>query len=322
MRSNDNMCRVLITGASGFAGRALVAALAQQSHSVRAASRRAQPSVFPPGVEIAAHGDFTADVDWRPLLRGIDKVVHLAGIGHTGRGIAATAYDRVNHLATAAFAGAAAQAGVRQFVFVSSVRAQCGATADHAVTERDPPAPTDAYGRSKLAAEQALRTARVPFTILRPALLYGPGGKGNFALLVRAAASRWPLPLKGFGNRRSLLGVDNLISAITFVLQSEAALGETFVVADPGIPPPLADVVATLRQAQGRRKLLLPMPPHYVGFLLRLIGRHDLWQRIGGNLRVDPSKLIAAGWHPRHDTRAGLTALAKVQPTSGRLADS
>jgi UDP-glucose 4-epimerase len=152
----------------------------------------------------------------------------------------------------------------------------------------------------------------VPFTILRPVVLYGPGVKGNLALLARAAATRLPLPVKDFANRRSLLGIDNFISALAFVLATPSTIGETYVVADPGIPPRLSDVFVTLRQAQGRRAFIMPMSPDYIELPLRLFRRTDVWHRIGGNLRVDAGKLIAAGWRPAHDTRDGLTAMAQA----------
>ena len=303
--------RTLVTGASGFIGRAVVTAFAQRGVALRAAVRRPPQPPFPAAIEVVQHPDLAQPIDWRPLLDGIDQVIHLAGIAHIGRGVAPELYDRVNRLATAQLAAAAAAAGVRHFVFVSSIRAQNGPAADHALTERDPATPTDAYGRSKLAAEAAVRAAGVPFTILRPALLYGPGVKGNFALLARAAASPLPLPVKDFGNRRSLLGIDNFISALAFVLATPATLGETYVVADPGMPPPLWAVLATLRQAAGRRPLILPMPKHYVEIALRLMGRADLWDRLGGSLRVDAGKLMAAGWQPPHDTLAGLAAMVR-----------
>lgn len=303
------MTRVLVTGASGFIGRAVVAAFAQDGRAVRAAVRR--PIAFADGVEVVQHPDLAQPIDWRPLLDGVDQVVHLAGIAHTG-GVDAALYDRVNRQATAELAAAAVEAGVGHFVFVSSIRAQSGPAADHALTEQDAPAPTDAYGRSKLAAEEAVRLSGAPATILRPVLVYGLGVKGNFALLLRAAASPWPLPLRDFGNRRSMLGIDNAISALAFVLATPATQGETYVLADPGMPPRLADVMAGLREGLGRRPLLLPMPPHYLELPLRLFGRADLWDRFGGNLRVDVGKLVAAGWRPLHDTRAGLVALAQA----------
>jgi nucleoside-diphosphate-sugar epimerase len=303
--------RVLVTGASGFVGRAVVTAFAHDGHAVRAAVRRPPQPAFAAGIEVAQHPDLSQSFDWAPLLDGVDQVVHLAGIAHTG-GVAPDLYDRVNRQATAELAAAAARSGIRHFVFVSSVRAQTGPSADHALTERDEPAPTDAYGRSKLAAEGVVRASGVPFTVLRPALFYGPGVKGNFALLLRAALSRWPLPLRNFVNRRSLVSIDNFIAALTFVLSSPATIGETYVVADPGIPPRLPDLIATLRKARGRRPLIFPLPTHYVEAPLRALHRDDVWERLGGNLRVDSGKLIAAGWRPVHDTWGGLAALVEA----------
>jgi nucleoside-diphosphate-sugar epimerase len=306
------MTRVLVTGASGFIGRAAVASLAADGSTVRAAVRQPPPTRFPDGVELAQHSDLTEPVDWQPLLSGIDQVVHLAGIAHIGSGADAAAYDRVNRQATSQLATAAARAGVKRFVFVSSIRAQSGPAADHALTEQDTPAPTEPYGRSKLAAEEAVRTAGAPFTILRPVLLYGPGAKGNFAVLARAAATPLPLPVKDFINRRSMLSIDNFVSALKFVLATPATAGETYVLADPGMPLRLADVIATLRHAAGHRPFIMSMSTEYLEIVLRTLGRTDAWARIGGNLRVDPGKLIAAGWRPQYDTRGGLTAMIQA----------
>ena len=135
-------------------------------------------------------------------------------------------------------------------------------------------------------------------------------------MLLRAALSPWPLPVKDFVNRRSLLGIDNFTSALSFVLSAPAAKGETYVVADPGIPLRLPDIMATLRQAQGRRPLIIPMPTSYLEIPLRFMGRDDLWERLGCNLRVDPGRLLAAGWQPAHDTPAGLAALVQDKSRS------
>ena len=303
------MTRILVTGASGFIGRFVSASLAEQGYTIRAAVRRLPHPPLAAGIEVVEQPDLAEAFDWRPLLAGVDKVIHLAGIAHAG-GTAAALYDAVNRLGTARLAAAAARAAIDHFVFISSIRAQSGPWADHALSERDAPTPTDAYGRSKLAAEAAVAAAGVPFTILRPVAVYGVGVKGNFALLLRAALSGWPLPVQDFTNRRSLLSIDNFVSAVTLVLSSQAARGEIFIVADPGMPPRLADVFAILRRAQGRRPLILPMPRHYVKNSLRLIGRGELWHSLGGNLRVDVAKLLACGWQPAHDTRSGLAALA------------
>ena len=300
--------RVLVTGASGFIGNALVIALGATGHEVRAALRRPGQFDFPIRVEIVRHADLASPIDWMPLLVSVDAVVHLAGIAHVGSDVPDALYDRVNHLATAELAAAAKRAGVKRFVFISSIRAQSGPTADHVLTEADDPRPTDAYGRSKLAAEAAVRASGVHFTILRPVLIYGSGVKGNFAALARLAALPLPLPFAAFRNMRSLLGRDNLITAVLFVLGNTASSGETNLVADPE-PLSVADIIAAVRQGLGRSPGLLNVPPSLVHMLLRISGRESLWSRLSGDLVVAPDKLIHAGWRPRSDTRAALARI-------------
>ena len=298
---------ILVTGASGFVGRSLVTELASLGYPVRAAMR--QPAdVFPRSVEVVAVSDLTRPVEWRALLKGVDAVVHLAGIAHAGPGIAEEVYDRVNRLATAELANAARASGVRHLVFISSIRAQSGPTAPAIVRETDTPQPTDAYGRSKLAAEEAVRAAGVPYTILRPVLIYGPDVKGNFARLIGLARVAWPLPLALCRNRRSLLARQNLVSAINFALLHPPATGDTYLVADPQ-PLMLAEIVSSLRKGLGRSPGLLPVPPALISLAAMAAGRNDDWQRIGGSLVADPGKLLAAGWTPAVTTRDGLAAL-------------
>ena len=301
--------RVLVTGASGFIGRALVADLATAGHPVRAAMR--QPAdVFARQVEVIAVSDLTRPVEWRALLKGIETVVHLAGIAHAGSGIAEETYDRVNRLATAELAAAAKSIGIRRLIFASSIRAQSGPVADHPLNESDPPRPTDAYGRSKLAAEEALRGSGVPYTILRPVLVYGSGVKGNLARLMSLSRTPWPLPFGLFSNRRSLLARQNLIGAIHFALENAMTANETYVVADAE-PLTLAEIVAALRAGHDRRPGLLPIPKTVVAAALKATGRADAWARLGGELRVSPAKLLQAGWRPTVQTREGLAAMAR-----------
>lgn len=302
--------RVLVTGATGFLGRPVVAAFAGDGQIVRAAVRRAPVPPFGDGVEAIQHPDLAGSFDWRPLLDGVDTVIHLAGIERS-RGIRPALYDLINHQATARLANAAAQAGIRHFIYVSSLSAQNGPAADHALTERDAAAPIDAQGRSKLAAENAVRASGVPFTILRPVPVYGPGMTGGLAFLLRAAVSPVPLPVRDFTNRRSYLGIDNFLSALRFVVAAPAASGEVYLVADPGIPPNMADLITAIRHAEGRRALLLPSQVQYAEMPLRMMRLGNLWDRYCGNLRVNPGKLIAAGWHPLYDTRTGLARLTQ-----------
>lgn len=301
---------MLVTGASGFIGRALVEDFAAAGDKVRAAMR-VPADIFPRAVEVVAVSDLARPVEWPPLLKGIDTVIHLAGTAHAEGREAADIYDRVNRAATAELAAAARKVSIRRLVFVSSIRAQSGPSADRVLTEADPPCPTDAYGRSKLAAEGAVRASGVPFTILRPVLVYGPGVKGNLAALLRLAQAPWPLPLAAFSNRRSLIARDNLIGAIRFVLANEQCAGETYIAADPAAPT-LAELVAALTAGAGRKARLFPLPPALIKLACRALGRTDIWERLGGELVASPQKLVAAGWVPRADPLAALAATAQA----------
>jgi nucleoside-diphosphate-sugar epimerase len=309
------MMRVLVTGASGFIGRPLVAALAGTGYSVRAAVRDRRTQNFPEGVEVVLQPDLAIPIFWAPLVAGMDGVVHLAGIAHVGSDVPDDMYDGVNHLATAELARAASTGGLRRFVFMSSTRAQAGATSDEPLTEAGVPHPTDAYGRSKLAAEAAVRAAGVPYTILRPALVYGPGAKGNFASLMRLAALPIPLPLGALSNRRSLLALDNLISAVRFSLEDARAINETFLVADPQ-PISVAELVSMLRTAAGRKPQLVSLPRGVLSALLSLAGKRGMFDRLAGTLVVQTDKLIAAGWQAVADTKTAITEM--VQAASPR----
>jgi nucleoside-diphosphate-sugar epimerase len=302
--------RLLITGATGFVGQALTRALAGPDLPVRAAARH------PAGISSSAHvepchlPDLASHIDWHPLLKDIDAVVHLAGIAHAGSGIDESQYDRVNRAATEKLAQACAAQNVR-LVFVSSIRAQTGPVAARILTEADTPRPTDAYGRSKLAAEDAIRRSGANFTILRPVVMYGPGVKGNIATLLRLAGTPIPLPFASLTNRRSLLAVDNLVSAIRHALATPSMQGEGYIVADNDAVS-LADIIATLRRAEKRKPRLFAVPQDLLAAPLRLMGRGDLWDRIGGALVADAAKLRATGWQPVIDTRAGLAAMAQA----------
>ena len=208
-------------------------------------------------------------------------------------------------------------------MFISSIRAQSGTHADRPLSESDPPQPTEAYGRSKLAAEEAVRASGVPYTILRPVLVYGRGVKGNLA---QSAAARAPAAgrFRSDGSQaRSLLGVDNLIAAIRFALENERAANETYIVADPQ-PVSVAEIVAISRAATGRKPNLLSVPPGLFAGLFALSGQQDKWNRLAGSLEAPPTKLMAAGWRPVTDTRSGLTALlqAASPPKSGTASRS
>jgi nucleoside-diphosphate-sugar epimerase len=255
--------------------------------------------------------DFTNPVDWDAVVRDVDIVVHAAGLAHADTSeIPEARFDRINRAVTQELCDAAARAGVKRFIFISSVRAQSGPSAVHALHEEDEPRPTDAYGRSKLAAESALRASGVPFTILRPVVIYGPNARAHIRSLVRLASLPLPLPFAGLTSRRSLLSVDNLISVVLFALANPAIAGETFLVADPH-PATIQEIFTMLRRAQGRRPGLIHVPANVIRLGLTAIGRRRLWDRIGEELVVDTGKLEAAGWHPALDTFSGLADILK-----------
>ncbi|HKV55973.1 MAG TPA: NAD-dependent epimerase/dehydratase family protein [Candidatus Binataceae bacterium] len=302
---------VLITGASGFLGRPLVGELLKAGYSIRATTRSAER--LPRSVEAVVIPDLRKAVDWKPVLAGVNTVIHLAGLAHPdARGTTYEAFDSVNRLATQNLALSAARAGVERFMFLSSVRAQAGASAKQMVREIDEACPTDAYGRTKLAAETALRASGVPFTILRPVAVYGPRPIGHIQALLRLARTNLPLPFLGLTGRRSLLGIDNLTSSVLFLLNNPAAINETYLIADPK-PLTLAETVSLLRKAQGRQARQFYVPPFLFRLALGLMNRREFWARLGENLIVDPGKLQALGWRPVVDTYDGLATMIRAE---------
>jgi nucleoside-diphosphate-sugar epimerase len=296
---------VLLTGASGFVGQPLLGALDRASYVVRVAARR--PLSLGKSIDVVTVPDFVNSIDWEPILRGINIVIHVAGFAHADNpdeGYTA----RVNTRTTEELARAAMRAGVERFLFISSVRAQTGISAPRIISEQDEARPTDTYGRSKLAAELAVQASGVPFITLRPVGVFGPHVKGNLGLLFRLASSPIPLPIAGFTARRSILGIDNLISAILFVLNNSSTIGKTFLVADQD-PLTIGDLVAMLRSVQQRQPQLFYIPPSLARLVLNLMGKGNMWSRLAGELVVDTSKLQSLGWSPPVKTVDGIRSM-------------
>jgi nucleoside-diphosphate-sugar epimerase len=307
------MSRVLVTGATGFIGRHLAPALVARGFAVRAALRHAeQANALGPGIEPVVIGDIV-DPDWGPALADVDGIVHLAAIAHTGDASPEESYDRVNRWAAVDLARAASDAGAR-FVFMSSVRAQAGPAAAELLTESTPPAPTDAYGRAKLAAEREIAALPGPHVILRPTLVYGRGVGGNMGALIRLARLPVPLPFGAVRNARSLLAVENLVEAVALALTSEALLRGTFLVADAA-PLSFAEILTHLRRGAGRVPALVPVPPNLLASGLKLVGRGEIWERLGGNLAVSTARIEALGYRPPLTSADALAALGA--PGSG-----
>jgi UDP-glucose 4-epimerase len=302
--------RILVTGSSGFVGRPLVDGLLRAGYLVRVALRRHVS--FPKAVEIVIIPDLKSSVDWAPVLQGVDVVIHMAGLAHSRvANDEYSAFDQINWMATQQLAQAAKTAGVERFIFVSSVRAQTGAYSPRTVRESDEPQPTNYYGRSKLAAEQSVRASGVPFTIFRPVVIYGPNPKGNMRTLLRLAKSPVPLPLASFTSRRSVLGIENFISAIIFALNTPATISQVYIIADSK-PMTVGEILAALRENCGS-SFSIYVPQAIIRLLLTVCGRKDLWLRLNGDLVVDTSKFESLGWRPAKDTREGLLGMMSAE---------
>jgi nucleoside-diphosphate-sugar epimerase len=302
--------RVAVTGATGFVGRAVCDRLEREGCHVR--------KVLRPGHDLRPGLDFRVEdigplTEWSGAFESVDSVVHLAARVHVMRDSAAdplTAFRRTNVEGTEALARAAVRAGVRRFVFVSSVKVYGERTGDQPFTERDTPHPEDAYSRSKWEAEQRLAEVAagtgMAVTILRPPLMYGPGVKGNFLSLMRAVARGWPLPLASIRNARSLLYVGNLADAIACCLGDARSGLHTYLLSDrEDVSTP--ELIRRLSAAFGRPARLLPVPAAWLEAGLRVLGRSGAYERLAGSLQVDSSAIAAdLGWNPCSAMEAGL----------------
>lgn len=308
--------RVLVTGATGFVGKALVTRLVgDRRMAVRAAVRRASSEV-PAAAERMVAGDLRPDADWFPSLAGVDAVVHLAARVHVMHDEAARpleAFRYVNVAGTLNLARQAARAGARRFVFLSSVKVhgESGICSETATL-----APKDPYGLSKYEAEIGLHQigleTGLQIVIVRPPLVYGPGVKANFHALTRAVARGIPLPFGAVRNQRSLVGLDNLVDFIVACIDNPAA-DETFLVSD-GEDLSTADLIRRLARAMGRPARLIPVPASLLMFGASLLGQRDVAQRLLGSLQVDISKARRVlGWTPPISVDEGLRRAVSIQ---------
>jgi nucleoside-diphosphate-sugar epimerase len=254
---------IAVTGADGFIGHSACAELERRGYNVRRITRTGGP---------LTHGDYRIVPDLaaadglEALLEGADAVVHLAARAHVVRETEPdpdAAFERSNVVASERLATAAVRAGVRRFVFVSSIGVNGNATRGTPFTESDRPAPAEPYARSKLRAEQALTTAAsgaLELVVVRPSIVYGAGVKGNFLRLMTMVDSGLPLPLAAVDNRRSLIGVDNLAALLALCVEHSAAAGQLFLAAEPGLhsTPGLLRTIAAALQRPAR---VIPVAP-------------------------------------------------------------
>jgi nucleoside-diphosphate-sugar epimerase len=303
--------RILVTGASGFIGQSLVPALAKRGFSVRAAARDPVRITQAPNIEPIAMPDLAYPANWSAALDDVSHVVHLAGIAHAPGRLPDDDYARINTEAVAELAGQA-KGRIERFVLMSSVRAQAGLSSPTTITEMEPPAPTEIYGRTKLEAERRLAASGVDFTVLRPAVVYGPGVKGNIASLATIAKTPMPLPFGGLDNRRSLVSIENLIAAVAHVLRSQQTRNQTYLVAD-ATPISVEGLVGAMREGLGRPPQLVKMPHGAIKRLMKSFGREADWERVCGTFEIDASKLMATGWKPEVASPDGIRQMMRAK---------
>jgi UDP-glucose 4-epimerase len=285
---------IVVTGANGFVGRALLSRLAQaHPGAVRGAVRSGQVSL-PTGVDRANVGELGPDSDWSAAVRDAEVVVHTAARVHVMRDEHSdplSAYRRANVAATIALARQAAAARVRRLIFLSSIKVNGEETAPgRPFAASDVPAPAGAYGISKLEAEQGLHSVAketgLEVVIIRPVLVYGPGVRANFETMLRWLDRGLPLPFGGIHNARSLVSLTNLVDLVSRCLTHPRAAQRTFLVSD-GEDLSTPALLHRAAGALGRRARLLPVPASMLQWGARLVGRPDAAQRLCGSLQVN-----------------------------------
>lgn len=304
---------VLLTGASGFVGKAVLKTAQQRGLNIRPVFRSLDSAKGHPEAVLVSGLEYAADLS--QAVKGVDVVIHAAARAHIMREEALdplAEYRRVNVEGTLNLARQAAAAGVRRFVFISSLKVNGEATAlGSPFTAADALAPMDAYGVSKAEAESQLRQVAketgMELTIIRPPLIYGPGVKGNFASLISWVRRGLPLPLGGVShNRRSLVGLDNLVDLILTCAKHPKAANQVFLVSD-GEDLSTTELVRRIGSALSQQVRLLWVPAGVLSFIARMLGRKMIAQRLLGSMQVDISKTSELlDWKPSVGVDEGL----------------
>ena len=295
---------ILVSGANGFVGKSLCRALVEQRQLVRTATRRTNTQVK--NNEAVGVGELNGQNDWTKALLDIKVVIHLAARVHVMND---ASYDplaefrKVNVEGTLNLARQAAKAGVKRFIFISSIKVNGEHTnLDKPFTEADVANPQDAYGLSKYEAEQGLlliaQQTGMEVVIIRPPLIYGPGVKANFLNMIRFLDKNIPLPLGAIHNQRSLLAVDNLIDLIITCSHHPAAANQIFLASD-GEDLSTTDLLKRTATALNKKAWLIKIPEDLLAWCLAIIGKQAVSQRLCSSLQVDISKTCALlDWHP------------------------
>jgi len=299
------MKKILVTGATGFIGQAVVQELLKQAFNVSAAVRKLSPAL-PDSVTQIEIGDISSLAENIPALHDVNVVIHIAARAHImneTENDPLTEFRKINTTATLNLARQAAEAGVKRFIFISSIKVNGEITEpDIPFTPENTYIPTDPYGLSKFEAEQGLmslaKNTGMEVVIIRPPLVYGPGVKANFLSMIKWVDKGVPLPLGAIHNQRSLVALDNLVSFICHCISHPKAANETFLIAD-GEDVSTTQLLQKVGKALGKKAHLLPIPVSLMRFAARLIGKQSVASRLFDSLQVDSSKARELlGWEP------------------------
>ncbi len=308
--------KILVTGASGFVGSALIREISRREMEVKAVVRT--NIELPAGLDKCIVPKIDGGTDWMEVLHGVDVVIHLAARVHVMHDSSAdplAEFRKVNVAGTEHMARRAAESGVKRFVYVSSIKVNGEATDGvRKFSELDVPDPQDPYGVSKYEAEQALHRVAaetgLEIVIVRPPLVYGAGVKGNFAQMLKVLAKGILLPLASVNNRRSLIYVGNLVDALILCATHPRAAGQTYLVSD-GEDISTPDLLRQLGDAMGHPARLLSCPQALLKLAGRLTGKADQVERLLGSLQVDSSKIRRElGWQSPFSLHNGLELTA------------
>jgi nucleoside-diphosphate-sugar epimerase len=314
---------VLVTGAHGFIGKNLIDLLCSRNWKVVAGVRREPGALAGLGVQFEQLTLLKEPERWQFALRSVDCVVHLAGRAHKlGRAREdAEAFNEVNVLGASFVARQAVAAGVKRFIMLSSIKVNGEGGPSLVYRAEDVPKPEDAYGRSKLAAEIAIREicaqGGVECVILRPPLVYGPGVGANFRRLMRLVELGIPLPFGSIENRRSLIGIRNLMDFIETSMVHRGAAGKTWLISD-GQDLSTPELVSRLASRMSRRPSLFPFPPGLLRFAASCLGRRDEMERLTGSLQLDINPSAAhLNWRPPVSVDDGLAETVATYKLGG-----
>ena len=298
------MKNVLVTGANGFIGQALTTRLAEQAGWKISGSVRRPDSRLPTGVLPVLVGDLGAQTDWSLAVAGVDCIIHTAGRAHVLKSEpdSSAAFRKANVDGALAVARQAVSAGVRRFIFISSIGVNGGRTYDTPFSESMEPRPQAEYARSKLDAEIELATlcrdSGMELTIIRPPLVYHWNAPGNFRRLLGIVGRGWPLPFGAISNLRSMVSLTNLIDFIEVCITHPEAANETFVVAD-GDDVSLPRMIRLLATGMGRSVSLVPLPAWCLATAAKAVGKYGMYEQLCGSLQVDITKArTRLGWQP------------------------